>query len=174
MNARIISKNIEIEDRKFSVYKYPAIDGIKIAKVLAAKILPVFQNFMPLLTKSQKGEVNAESVLSNLGDFLSLDTIADTLDKIAPTDLNYIMQVSLYNAFESLPAGEARVLNADGTYGVIDVEYDALLVLRLVCEVVMWGIGDFFDGKRLASVMKPLSSSLPQMQKTSTNTSSPQ
>jgi hypothetical protein len=147
------------------VSKYPAMDGLKIAKVLIAKILPVFQTFMPLFKESQKGKVDAEKVLANLGDYLSLDSIAKTLDKISPDDFDYVMKQSLMNSYEVLPAGNARVLNADGTYGVIDVEYDPLLVLRLICEVVMWGIGDFFDGKRLASIMSPLStSSLQQAQ----------
>ena len=164
--ARIIAKTIEIEGRKFIVKKYPAMDGLKIAKVLIAKILPVFQTFMPLISESQKGGVSAEKVLSNLGDYLSLDKIAETLDKIAPNDFDYIMQQSLMNSYEMLPAGEARVLNPDGTYGVLDVEYDPLLNLRLVCEAIMWGIGDFFDGERLASIMSPLYSSLPQKPKT--------
>jgi hypothetical protein len=166
MNARIISKTIEVEERTFVVKKYPAMEGLKIAKVLIAKILPVFQTFMPLVAESQKGGMSAENVLSNLGDYLSLDTIADTLDKIAPEDFDYIMQKSLQNAYENLPAGEARVLNPDGTYGVLDVEHDPLIVLRLVCEVVMWGIGDFFDGKRLTSIMSPLSSSFQRTQLT--------
>ena len=164
--ARIISKTIEVEGRTFVVNKYPAIDGLKIAKVLLAKILPVFQTFIPLVKESQKGNLSAEKVLSNLGDYLSLDTIAGTLDKIAPSDFDYIMQQSLMNVHEKLPAGNAKVLNPDGTYGVIDVEHDPLLVLRLVCESVMWGIGDFFDGERLTSLMSPLSSSLPRQAQT--------
>jgi hypothetical protein len=164
--ARTITKTIQVEERTFVVRKYPAIDGLKIAKVLIAKILPVFQTFMPLVAESQKGGVSAEAVLMNLGDYLSLDSIAETLDKVSPTDFDYIMQKSLQSAYEMLPAGEAKVLNADGTYGVLDVEHDPLIVLRLVCEVVMWGIGDFFDGKRLASIMSPLSSSFPHTPKT--------
>ena len=164
--ARTISKTIEVEERTFVVKKYPAMDGLKIAKVLVAKILPVFQTFMPLIKESQKGGVSAEKVLSNLGDYLSLDSIAATLDKIAPADFDYIMQQSLMNTFEKLQGGDAQVLNDDGTYGVIDVEHDPLLVLRLTCEAVMWGIGGFFDGKRLASIMSPLSSSLPRQQPT--------
>ncbi|MCL2703612.1 MAG: hypothetical protein FWE91_08415 [Defluviitaleaceae bacterium] len=162
--ARTISKTITIEERNFIVKKYPAMDGLKVVKVFIAKILPVFQNFMPLVAEAQKSGVHAEAVLSNLGDYLSLDTIAETLDKVAPADFDYIMQKSLQNAFELLPAGEARVLNPDGTYGVLDVEHDPLLVLRLLCEVIMWSIGDFFDGKRLTSIMSPLSSSFPRTQ----------
>lgn len=165
MMARITSKTIEVEERKFTVKKYTATDGLKIAKVLIAKILPVFQSFMPLIGEAQKGGASVESVLSKLGDYLSLDTISETLDKISPADFDYILQKSLQSAYEVLPAGDAQVMNDNGTYGVLDMEYDPLLVLRLVCEVVMWGIGDFFDGKRLISIMSPLSSSFPRSPK---------
>lgn len=191
MTARQITKTIEIEERelippsgdvdpknppkqeykviscrKFTIYKYPALDGLKIAKVFVAKILPVFQTFIPLIDEARKGKANAEHILSNLGQYLTLDTIAETLDKIAPDDLDYIMQKSLMSAYEVLPAGDAQVMNPDGTYGVMDMEYDPLLVLRLVCEVVLWGVGDFFDGNRLASIMSPLSSSLSRSRRT--------
>lgn len=163
--SRIISKTIEVEERKFIVKKYPAMDGLKIAKVLIAKVLPVFQSFVPLIGEAKKGGVSAEAILSKLGDYLSLDTIAETLDKVSPTDFDYIVQKSLQSVYEALPAGEAQVLNDNGTYGVLDVEYDPLLVLRLVSEVIMWGIGDFFDVKRLTLLMSPLSSSLPHKHK---------
>ncbi len=163
--ARPITKSIEVEGRKFSVKKYTAMDGLKIAKLFAAKILPVFQNFMPLVADAQKGSVNANHILTHLGDYLSMETIAETLDKASPADFDYIMQKSLQNVFEILPAGDAQVLNSDGTYGVLDMEHDTVLVLRLVCEAVMWGAGDFFDGSRLISVMSPLFSSLRQTRK---------
>lgn len=196
MNSRQIVKTIEVEEReltpappgtdpekpqepqykviscrRFKVQKYPALDGLKIAKVFLAKILPVFQTFIPLIGEARKvgkdgnGRSVLDNMLDNLGQYLSMDGIADTLDKIAPEDLDYIMQMSLRNVFEVLPAGDSQVLNPDGTYGVMDVEYDPMLVLRLVCEVVMWGIGDFFDGNRWASIMSPLSSSLSRSRK---------
>ncbi len=197
MNARQIVKIIEVEERelipvppdsdpnkpqepqynvisrrRFKIQKYPAMDGLKIAKVFIAKILPVFQTFIPLIGEARKigkgGDSGSvlDNMLDNLGQYLSLEGIADTLDKIDPDDLDYIMSMSLRNVFEVLPAGDAQVLNPDGTYGVNDVEFDTMLVLRLVCEVIMWGVGDFFDGNRWASIMSPLSSSLSRSRKT--------
>ncbi len=179
MNARQISKNIEIVDRAliphegeidpknppepqyreisrrvFVIYKYSAFDGLKVGKLLLAKALPVFDTFIPLLTAGAKG--NAAHVLENLGQYIQMDAIAATLDKVLPEDLDFIMRTSLMNVYEKLPAGEAQVLNSDGTYGVNDIEFDPLIVLRLTCEAVMWGVGDFFDGNRLGSIMSPL------------------
>lgn len=159
MNARVITKNIEIEGRKFAVTKYTAMDGLKVAKLILAKILPVFQDFIPLLQNRQNGEPKAEAesnMIAEVMENFSLDTIAEALDKISGEDFDYIVSKSLQSITESLPAGYSPVMYANGTFGVENVEHDPVLVLRLTCEAVMWGCGDFFDGNRLTSVMKPL------------------
>lgn len=51
MEARVVAKNIEIEGRKFVVKKYTAMDGLKVAKLILAKVIPIFQDFVPLVTK---------------------------------------------------------------------------------------------------------------------------
>ncbi len=173
MNERIITKSIEVEGRKFLVTKYTAMDGLKIAKLLITKLLPTFQDFLPALKqlKTNGGsETDAEStdtakteverVVSDLIDNLSLETIANALDKDSEADFDYIVKKSLQCVSEQLKAGNAPVIDRNGNYGILDIEYDPLLVMRLTCEAVMWGCSGFFDGDRLASVMKPLSSSL--------------
>lgn len=156
MMSRVVTKTIEVEDRKFIVKKYTAMDGLKIAKLLLAKVIPMFQDLVPLI-KSMIGskddrEINVESAVENL----SLDTIAAALDKITGADFDYIVTKSLQAVSEILPAGDAPVMYENGTFGVENVEYDVILTLRLTCEAVMWGCGDFFDDDRLGSVMKPL------------------
>ena len=192
MNARIITKFIDIEEReyldpvdeeletdnpeepayrvistrKFAIKKYIPLDGFIILKTFTAKILPAFQSFMPIIGEVQKlGKSDIATVIDIMGNYISLDSIAATLDKVSPDDLGYIFKKSLQTVYEILPAGEAQVLNDDGTYGVLDVEHDMLLTLRLVCEAVMWGISDFFDVRRLTSIMSPLFSSLPRNRK---------
>lgn len=173
MYSRVITKNIEVEERKFSVKKFTAMDGLKIAKLIIAKIIPVFQDFVPIVktfTKSkpsisadgENSEVNGneatvdeETALEMLGN-ISLDTIALALDKITGDDLDYIIKKSLQSISEVLPAGENPVMYSNGTYGVEGIEYDPILVLRLTCEAIMWSCGDFFAENRLSSVMKPL------------------
>jgi hypothetical protein len=103
---------------------------------------------------------NLSMLLENFAENISLDTIGDVLGKVSESDLEYIIRKSLQNVEEQLKAGSAPVMDANGHYGVLDIEYDPLLVMRLTCEAVMFGCADFFDGNRLASVMKPLFSSL--------------
>jgi len=150
MESRVITKDIEVEGRKFTVTKYTAMDGLKIAKLLLAKVIPAFQSFLPLIRQS--GGMDLE----NIADNLSLDTIADALDKVSEADFDYIVKKSLMSVEEQLKAGGAAVMYANGSYGVLDIEYDPLLALRLTCEAVKWGCSGFFDGNRLTSVMKPL------------------
>lgn len=159
MNERTITKSIDVEGRKFLVTKYTAMDGLKIAKLLIAKLLPAFQDFLPALKQVKGSKTNTEDVLSGLIDNLSLETISNALDKVSEADFDYIVKKSLQCISEQLPGGNAPVIDGNGNYGILDIEYDPLLVMRLTYEAVMWGCSNFFDGDRLASVMKPLSSS---------------
>lgn len=174
MESRVVTKNIEIEGRKFVVKKYTAMDGLKVAKLLLAKVIPIFQDFMPLvkkmagsmktplksdksMPKATETDAGVESdIIAEVIDNFSLDTIASALEKINSEDFDYIVSKSLQSITEVLPAGEAPVMYSNGTFGVENIEYDPILVLRLTCEAVMWSCGDFFDGNRLGSVMSPL------------------
>lgn len=176
MESRVITKHITVDDRQFVVKKYTAMTGLKIAKLVMAKVLPVFQDFIPLLKNMQadnskpklekKGletesgtENNTEAdsmMFEEVVDNISLDTIASALEKVSDKDFDYIMAKSLQSITEVLPAGEQPVMYNNGTFGVEGIEYDPIFVLRLTCEAVMWGCGDFFDGNRWNSVMKPL------------------
>jgi hypothetical protein len=154
---RTITKTIEVEGRRFVVTKYTAIDGFNIAKLLLAKIMPAFQSFLPLL---KQGFANADNLSDAIMENLSLDEIGGILAKMSESESKYVITKSLQRVEEQLKAGGAPVMDANGAYGVLDIEYDILLVLRLTCEAVLFGCSDFLDGNRLISVMKPLSSSL--------------
>ncbi len=174
MEARVVTKSIEVEGRRFIVKKYTAMDGLKVAKLLLAKVIPIFQDFIPLVKRMtgstkpplrlEKGELKdtekssgAEAdMIAEVIDNFSLDTIASALEKISGEDFDYIVSKSLQSITEVLPAGEAPVMYSNGEYGVEGVEYDPILVLRLTCESVIWSCGDFFDVNRLGSVMSPL------------------
>lgn len=170
MESRVITKYIEIEGRKFCVKKYTAMVGANIAKLLMAKVIPVFQDFIPLIKELQntkkpplaltKGveeqKIPGSTAFDKIAENLSLDTIAKALEMVSEQDLEYIITKSLQSISEVLPAGEAPVMYSNGVYGVEGIEYDVILVFRLTCEAVMWSCGDFFDGNRLTSVMSPL------------------
>jgi len=161
------SKSIEIDGRQFQVNKFTATTGIKIAKTLASKIIPVFDSFFPMIQQAMSGsDFTRDELMANLDTLLDFDGISKALDMVSEKDLDYIMNTSLTYCYEVLPAGNAQVRNEDGTYGVQDIEYDAILVLRLVVEAIKVGVGDFFDGNRLTSTLGPMVSLLSPSQET--------
>ena len=176
MDARIIDKIVEVEGRTFTIRKYDVFTSIKISKMFIAKILPVFQSFIPVLSTFLKAGKNsgasaedaaiANKILDNIEEYLSMDGIAKALDLVSEQDLDFIMHRSLMSCHEHLAAGQVPVMTSSKTYAVPDLEYNPLLGLRLVCEAVMWGLSDFFTAGRLTSIMSPLSGSLPLNQQT--------
>jgi hypothetical protein len=153
--SKEINKYIDVEGRKFCISKYPAKDGLKTARLIIAKILPVLENFISpaavagLKEKNDGGELTQNDIF----EYLNIDNITKALEMISDEDLDLIIKRALMNCYEALPAGNARILNENGTYGVDGVEYDYILTLRLVAESLVWSIGSFFDVSRLTSVM---------------------
>jgi hypothetical protein len=141
-------KRIEVEGRQFSIRKFDAKSSVKISKLLIAKILPVFDKVMPLLSQGLDA--------GSLSGAMDASVIAGALDLIRDEDLDKIFDTSLKHCYEDLPAGQAQVMGANGLYGVADLEDDPLLALRLVAEAVMWSVEGFFDASRLGSVLSPL------------------
>lgn len=164
-------KTILIDDRQFVIQKFSAMTGLKITKVLTSKLLPMIGGAASLLTSEKDSK---DFVMENLPAIFSPSGITAALDSVSGDDLDYIVQNSLMHCAEQLADGPCPVLRENGTFGIGDVQYNIPLTLRLTCEAVLWGLGDFFDASRLVSVLTPLASSWRSMQKTSTDTFSPQ
>lgn len=143
-----------ISTRKFCISKYPARDGLKTARLIIAKLLPVFENIISpaKLAELRKGNMSGEKAL----ELLNVDNVIKALELISDEDLDIIFNRALLNCYELLPAGNTRVLNENGTYGVEGVEHDYILSMRLVAESLIWSIGGFFDVNRLASIMSDI------------------
>ena len=148
-----IYKIIYIEDRKFRIKKFDAVTAVKISKLLAAKMLPALGSVTDLLFSDTEEPTD----VSQIADFLDFESISKALDLITDEDLEKTINAGLNVCEEELPAGFTKVINANGSYAVMDLEYDPILIIRLVVEAIMWGIEGFFDGSRLTSILKPLS-----------------
>jgi len=153
--------NIEVDGRKFHVRKFNARMGLRVSKLLIAKLLPVLDTFLPSLMGGNNLGVNLSDTawMDEMLNILSLDKIANALDLIEDSDLDKLINYSLSHCYELLPAGPTQVLKQDGTYGVADVEDDMLITLRLIAESIQWSVRDFFDGKRWSSIFKPMADS---------------
>ena len=149
--SKELNKYIDIEERKFCIQKFSAREGLKTARLIIAKLLPIFETFIlpAQVAQLKDGEID----IKNIGEFLNVDNIIKALELISDQDLDTLIDRSLTNCYEALPAGNAKVLNENGTYGVEGIEYDYILTLRLVAESLIWSVGGFFDADRLTSLM---------------------
>lgn len=158
-----IQKYIEIENRKFCVSKYPAKDGLKTARLIIAKLLPVFESFLSpkAIAELRSMDLSGEELQTELFKYLNIENITKALELISDDDFDVLVNRALRNTSEALPAGNAKILNENGAYGVEGIEYDYILTLRLVAESLIWSIGGFFDVSRLTSIMKEIKLSSP-------------
>jgi hypothetical protein len=127
-----LTKTVEIEGRSFQVRKPTAIDGIKIAKKIAASVL------------SATGEAGGFASLLSI----DVNRLANLLDGISDDEVAWLIKKSLSLCSEKLPAGWTQVIDAAGQYQVADLEYDPILTIKLVTEAIKWGVGGFFDESR--------------------------
>ena len=140
-----IFTNIEIDGVTYSIQKFTAKAGLKMARLVLSKMAPI----LPLLDQEASTEDKLFSALSEILDSMSDADIDDLVDKC------------LRVCYVNLPAGLQPIIDETGHYGVEDVEYDMVLTLRLCFEAIKWGASDFFGekGSALKSLMAQLGSS---------------
>ena len=124
-----IYTTVKINDREFSIRKFDARTGLKIARLLFAKAAPL----LPALQND-----------GDDGDVISYEMIGKILDAVSDEELDMLTNHCLKVCSERLPAGLQPVMDANGFYGVEDIEYNLPLTLKLIFEAVKWGAADFF------------------------------
>lgn len=141
-----IFTNIEIDGVNYSIKKFTAKVGLKMARFVLAKMTPI----LPLLSSDANTEDRLFSALSEILDSMSDADIDDLVDKC------------LRVCYVNLPAGLQAIIDETGHYGVDDIEYDMMLTLRLCFEAIKWGASDFFGEK--GSALKSLIGQLGSLQ----------
>jgi hypothetical protein len=125
-------KTIELDGRTFQIYKPTALDGLKIAKLLAAKVLPLAGR-----------EGGFEALLS-----ADMSRLTGVLEQVTNADLDWLVKKCLSLCRVKLAAGWTPIIDPAGQYQVEGIEYDPILTVQLTVEALRWGCGDFFDGNR--------------------------
>lgn len=129
--------NITIGEDTYSIKKFPAKTGLKLARLVIAKAAPL----IPLLdTPKAKVESAAQ-------DDHVYEAVGTILDSLSDEDIDDLVDKCLRVCYLNLPAGPAPVIDEFGNYGVENVEYDMSLTIRLCFEAIKWGASDFFGGK---------------------------
>lgn len=125
-----IYTEIEVDGKKYSIKKFDAKTGLKIARMVIAKAAPL----IPLLERGGDGDNGV------------YESVGAVLDTLSDRDIDDLVDKCLRVCYVSFPAGLQPIIDETGHYGVEEVEYDLALTIRLCFEAIKWGASDFFGG----------------------------
>lgn len=150
-------KTVTIDEREFAIRKFDAKTGLKMARFVIAKMAPL----IPMLDKiDELDEDDTEGIY---------ELVSAVVGNLEDNDIDYLVDRSLSVISENLPAGQARVLDETGHYGVAGVEDDPILTLVLCYHAIAWGASAFFGGKN-STLLKNLMGKVGKQQNRQTTT----
>lgn len=138
--ARQTHKIITIGERKFRINKFDAFTGSYILYNLMEKMLP-----MMLESKANIGDSTLESNLPS-------NRKPMTRDEFKAFQLDCLRACQ-----EVLPAGNSSVIDVNGNFGVLGLESDTAIVMRLTIEALVFNIASFFEEGSLDSILSAMS-----------------
>ena len=141
---RETKKIVEIQGRKFEIRSFDAFTGSYIAFTLMEKMLPMGMEAKVMNAVKADGGDAAVSLpsraLMSKGDFIAFQR--DVLSVVG----------------EVLPARTAPIFNENGSWGVADIEDNAMLVILLTIHALVFNIAGFFTGDGLKELKAGLQS----------------
>lgn len=144
MDQPINNKIIEINERKFKLNKLDAKTGSYMLFKVTSILKPIVKNMK----------------LDDIEDFsldkLNLGDVIDALCSLSEKDFRYIQDNCLSVVEELLPAGSAKIIDKNGNFGVLDIEFNTGLLMTLTVHSLVFNVIGFFEGSPLASMLKGL------------------
>ena len=141
---RETKKIVEIQGRKFEIRSFDAFTGSYIAFTLMEKMLPMGMEAKVMNAVKADGGDAAVSLpsraLMSRGEFIAFQR--DVLSVVG----------------EVLPARTAPLFNENGSWGVADIEDNAMLVILLTIHALVFNIAGFFTGDGLKELKAGLQS----------------
>ena len=141
---RETKKIVEIQGRKFEIRSFDAFTGSYIAFTLMEKMLPMGMEAKVMNAVKADGGDAAVSLpsraLMSKGEFIAFQR--DVLSVVG----------------EVLPARTAPLFNENGSWGVVDIEDNAMLVILLTIHALVFNIAGFFTGDGLKELKAGLQS----------------
>ena len=147
MDMPVLFKDIEVEGRNFRLNKMNARTGSFMLFKLIKIITPIF--------KDLKLD-NIEDIKDISLDDLNLTEVMSSIFDLPEKEFRYIQDNCLMVITEKLPAGDAPVLNKNGTFGVMNIEHDIALLMNLTVQSLFFNVSGFFEGSPLSSITKKL------------------
>lgn len=142
-------KEFEVGERKFQVKRFDALTGSYIAFTLFEKILPVIMGNKDKFLGTKTPDASADSFA---------EMLPSTLFKMSREDFTALQKDCLKVCYEVLPAGLTPVIGANGRWGIIGVDTDTGLILRLTIEALLFNLLGFFNDGGLSSLVTSLNS----------------
>lgn len=142
-------KEFEVGERKFQVKRFDALTGSYIAFTLFEKILPVIMGNKDKFLGTKTPDASADSFA---------EMLPSTLFKMSREDFTALQKDCLKVCYEVLPAGLTPVIGANGRWGIIGVDTDTGLILRLTIEALLFNLLGFFNDGSLSSLVTSLNS----------------
>lgn len=141
---RETKKIVEIQGRKFEIRSFDAFTGSYIAFTLMEKMLPMGMEAKVMNAVKADGGDAAVSLpsraLMSKGEFIAFQR--DVLSVVG----------------EVLPARTAPLFNENGSWGIADIEDNAMLVILLTIHALVFNIAGFFTGDGLKELKAGLQS----------------
>ena len=147
--SRAEFKEFEVGERKFQVKRFDALTGSYIAITLFEKILPVIMGNKDKFLGTKTPDASADSFA---------EMLPSTLFKMSREDFTALQKDCLKVCYEVLPAGLTPVIGANGRWGIIGVDTDTGLILRLTIEALLFNLLGFFNDGGLSSLVTSLNS----------------
>lgn len=155
--ARELLKTITIDGDEYIIQRFDAMTGLCLARLVLAKAAPI----IAIIGEDGNTTDQVVQAIGALGD------------SISDEDINSLVTKCLRYCYKRLPAGNQPIIDADGHFGVEDVQYDMFLTLQLCFEALKFGASDFFGEKGSTLKDKILSAFNRSNQSTTTPISSP-
>lgn len=141
---RETKKIVEIQGRTFEIRSFDAFTGSYIAFTLMEKMLPMGMEAKVMnAIKADRGNAAVSlpsRALMSKGEFIVFQR--DVLSVVG----------------EVLPARTAPLFNENGSWGVADIEDNAMLVIILTIHALVFNIAGFFTGDGLKELKAGLQS----------------
>lgn len=147
--SRAEFKEFEVGERKFQVKRFDALTGSYIAFTLFEKNLPVIMGNKDKFLGTKTPDASADSFA---------EMLPSTLFKMSREDFTALQKDCLKVCYEVLPAGLTPVIGANGRWGIIGVDTDTGLILRLTIEALLFNLLGFFNDGGLSSLVTSLNS----------------
>ncbi|WP_295249662.1 phage tail assembly chaperone [Veillonella sp.] len=147
--SRAEFKEFEVGERKFQVKRFDALTGSYIAFTLFEKILPMIMGNKDKFLGTKTPDASADSFA---------EMLPSTLFKMSREDFTALQKDCLKVCYEVLPAGLTPVIGANGRWGIIGVDTDTGLILRLTIEALLFNLLGFFNDGGLSSLVTSLNS----------------